>query len=305
MDDRRCPLCGEHRNHTLAELEPADFCDVNYTYSRDFRRLLALPAEARFPIRRCATCGFVYAGLLPDQSFLTKLYDVVIQEAQCVQGSENYAGYARRLRYVAELIELAPAGPALDFGSGLGVTLRILAACGIDAIGYDPSVLRRQYSGASSVTSDPDEIARRGPYAILVLDNVLEHLSDPVATIERLHDMSMREAVAYVSVPAYERDFLEKQLDAHRRGEPLDMTFNPWEHLNYFSRAHLDALMNRGGFRRIRASKLAAAPPIGLRAEESPVARMKNAAASALRLVRYAVTGDGLRTAEHAFYRRD
>jgi SAM-dependent methyltransferase len=307
MQPRSCPLCGEAAGQTLLELEADEFCRTNWTYAADYRAILGLPVRAVFPVRRCVRCGFVYAALRPDDTFLAALYDRVISEADCVSGSENKESYARRLRYVAELIELAPPGRALDYGSGLGVTVRVLAACRIPAVGFDPSALRQRYSQAidEGVTGDLEVVRRRAPYSMIVLDNVLEHLPEPVAVIEALGRLAEPGGIAYVSVPPYEGAFLGRQLDAHRRGAPLDMTLNPWEHLNYFTLVHLDALMSRGGFRRLAASERTAAPAIGLRAQQSRGARVRNALATGVRLALYAAMGDVLATAEHAFYRRD
>src|SRR5688572_27343127 len=107
MTERACPLCGGLQARTVLELEAEDFCRVNPTYSRDFRSLLNLRSPAHFSIRQCIACEFVFAGQVPDQTFLETLYDRVIQRDQCVEGSENSPSYARRLRYVATLIDLA------------------------------------------------------------------------------------------------------------------------------------------------------------------------------------------------------
>lgn len=303
MRARACPLCGEDDAETLFEPEADAFCRTNWSYRPDFRALLGLPGQATFPIVRCRKCNFVFARLLPDDAFLAKLYDEVIREDDCVRGSENRESYARRLRYVAELIELAPDETlrALDYGSGLGVTSRILRACGIETIAFDPSSLRRGYSGEFA---DLEQVQQREPYGMVVFDNVLEHLPDPVRVVMDVGAMTVPHGVAYVSVPSYEREMLDRQIDAHRRGEPLDMTLNPWEHLNYFELQSLDALMGIGGFERIESASRVAAPNVGLRAEESRVARLKNAVASLPRIGRYAVTGDVLASTEHAFYRR-
>lgn len=292
----------------MVELEAEAFCRTNWTYSPDFRALLGLPARAVFPVVRCRRCGMTFAALLPESDFLTTLYERVIRKADCVAGSENRPGYARRLRYVAELLELAPPGDALralDYGSGLGVTLRILRSCGVDAIGFDPSAVRGDYARESEVPMVGDLGALRGSFEIVVLDNVLEHLPEPVVAVEWLRGATSRGTVAYVSVPPYEEIFLREQVERHRRGEAIDMTLNPWEHLNYFSLAHLDALMARGGFRRLAARERTAAPGIGLRPEPNPIRRSKNVAASMARLARYALRGDILASAEHAFYRRE
>jgi SAM-dependent methyltransferase len=301
MEARSCPLCDSGDGEVLLELEAAEFCRTNWTYSPDFRAILDLPERVIYPIRRCRACRFVYAGLLPDDVFLTTLYDRVIREDECIDGSEQRAGYARRLRYVADLLDLAPVGPVLDYGSGLGVTLRILRACRTDAVGLEPSAPRRDYSG--DVVATLEEAAHRGPFAALVLDNVLEHLPDPARAIERIAPLSAPGAVAFISVPSYEQPFLDRQIAAQRRGTSIDMTLNPWEHLNYFTLEHLDALMGRGGFRRIAASRRST-PSIGLRATPTTLARLKNSAASALRLARFAVSGEVLPTVEHAYYRR-
>jgi hypothetical protein len=111
--------------------------------------------------------------------------------------------------------------------------------------------------------------------------------------------------VAYVSVPPYEKAFLHAQIERHRRGLAIDMTLNPWEHLNYFSLGHLDELMRGAGFRRLAASERTHEPALGVRAERKALRRWKNAAASMVRLARYAARGDAMQSAEQAFYRRD
>jgi 2-polyprenyl-3-methyl-5-hydroxy-6-metoxy-1,4-benzoquinol methylase len=306
MQPRACPLCKDDAGEILMELEAEEFCRSNWTYARDFRAILALPSRAIFPIHRCVRCRFVYAALLPDEEFLAKLYDSVISQPHCVEGSENRTSYARRLRYSGELLELSPDGRALDYGSGVGVTSRILAACGVEALAFDPSIVRLSHSRQAGVnaTTEMDEVRRQSPYAMLVLDNVLEHLPDPAGVVESLGALAVPQAVAYVSVPAYEETFLRRQVEAHRTASPINMTLNPWEHLNYFTLNHLDDLMMRGGFQRISASARTTGPVIGLRAEQSGRRRAQNGLATILRLAKYVVTGDVLPSAEHVFYRR-
>lgn len=308
MQPRHCPLCGSNEQETVVELEADAFCRTNWTYSPDFRAILGVGDPALFPIVRCRRCAMVFALLLPGDEFLGALYDRVIQKTECIAGSENRPGYARRLRYVAELLELAPpVDPlrALDYGSGLGVTLRILRACGVESAGYDPSALRNDYVREHDLTIAGSRETLGGTFGAVVLDNVLEHLPDPAGTIEWLRGLTVPGTVAYVSVPPYEAAFLRTQVDRHRNGEAIDMTLNPWEHLNYFSLAHLDALLARGGFRRLEARERTTPPAVGLRPERGAISRSKNAAASMARLARYTIRGDVLATAEHAFYRRE
>lgn len=304
---RSCPLCGTAEGTTLVALAAAEFCDANWTYDPAWRTLLTLPDDAEYPLRRCGSCSFVYASLLPDEQFLQLLYDRVIVKESCVAGSEHSGGYATRLRYVADLLQLAGDHvPALDYGSGAGVTLRILRACNVDAYGFDPSGMRAGYSRETGapVLTDRQSLVEHGPFAMIVLDNVLEHIPDPVEAIRFIASNTRSAAVAFVSVPSYEDDDLQREVSRRARGEKLSMTLNPWEHLNYFSLASLDRLMARGGFVPIRSDELPRVPEIGLRPETALKARAKNAAATLVRLARWAATGRALASTEWRYYRK-
>jgi hypothetical protein len=305
---RACPLCGADEGDVLLAPEAAEFCSTNWTYRADFRTLLGLPEEVRFPIRRCRACSLAYAAVVPSDAFLTTLYEEVIVHASCIEGSENRLSQAGRLRCVADLLELAPEGRAraLDYGSGAGVTLRLFAACGVDAVGFEPSRIRVSYciEAGSQVENDVDALRSHAPFSMVVLDNVLEHIAEPVQTMKLLHAITTPEAVAYVSVPSYETDTMRKQIERHGRGQALDMTLNPWEHLSYFSRGTLDRLMAVGGFRPIPAMEYRRPPDIGLRAQTSRLARIKNVTASAVRALRYAITGEAVVNVTSRYYRR-
>lgn len=304
---RCCPFCGESRPQILFDLAAAQFCSANWSYSKDYAELLGISAEAAFPVDRCESCGFIYARFLPDPEFLTTVYDRVIVYEKCLEGSENRSSHARRLAYVATLIGLAPAAEpqrALDYGCGLGVSLRILQAASVEAVGYDPSPVRNERVGSFGVlVEDEQQIEDHGPFEMIVCDNVLEHLAEPAKTLDLLASVCSPEAVIYVSVPSYEARMVEKQLAALNARRAPDMTLNPWEHLNYFTLRHLDRMMQRAGFAPIEASQLPGAVDIGLRPEPRTMARLKNCLGSAARLTRYGVQGRTDRRVEHAFYR--
>lgn len=305
---RSCPCCGSSDGDLLFDLEAEQFCSVNWSYSTDIRQLLDLPLGARFPIYRCRGCRFVYARLLPPKEFLSCVYEQIILHEECLKGSENKTSYARRMRYVASLIDLAPRQEslrALDFGCGVGVTSRMLSCAGVETFGYDSSRSRADYvkSKAFTIVRDEQTISEHGPYDIIVCDNVLEHVSQPLQTAGFLASVGRSDAVLYVSVPDYEGPFIEQQLAAIRAGHAVDMSLNPWEHLNYFSLFHLDNLLAKHGFFPITATQLVGHVDIGLRPEASISMRLKNGMASMYRLSKYVVTGNSLRNVNGVFYR--
>jgi len=309
MPARPCPLCQSVENESVIDLEADEFCRTNGTYAASYRTMLGLTTPAIFSLVRCRYCAFTFSGTVPEPEFLTTLYDQVIRRESCIEGSENASGYARRLRYVAELLELAPSSQsfrALDFGSGLGVTTRILVACRVDSVGVDPSALRADYVTKAGITTFHSlaSAAPHGPFSMLILDNVLEHLPSPRETITELSALMSKGAIAYVSVPSYEPERLTLEIAKRDAGHEIDMTLNPWEHLSYFSLLHLDQLMQFGGFLRLIARQRRHEPSVGLRAEAKPIPRIKNAAASSLRLAQWMITGSVSETTEHAFYRK-
>lgn len=305
---RACPLCGSSEGEIVLEPEAAEFCRTNWSYDQRWREILGLPNPAVFPLRRCASCGLVYAALLPDDEFLNTLYDRVISGKLCVEGSEHDQSYANRLRYVADLLQLGSntQAKALDFGSGAGVTLRIFEACNVEAVGYEPSELRAEYSrqAGSHVVTVLQDLMDEAPFTIVVLDNVLEHLPAPAQSMKLISSITAPDAVAYVSVPNFDDPIMRREITRHGRQEDLTMTVNPWEHLNYFSPVTLDRLMAETGFAPIAAPQLPHPPDIGLRPEETTLRRIKNGSASAARLLRWIATGEGHSIIERRFFRR-
>jgi len=304
---RVCPACAGTAADCVLDLQAASFCSPNPTYSREYQVLLGVDEHTSFPVVRCNTCGFVYAQLEPDAGFLNTLYEKVIGSSHNAQANEQRSGYALRMRYVADLVSLAPLdGPnkALDFGCGLGITLRMLNAAGVKAVGYDNSEVRRQYAtdNAMRIAHAIEEVRELAPFDIVVCDNVLEHLPDPRGTLRLLASLCAPAAVMYVSVPNGDGSFLGRQGERLRNGGTVDMALNPWEHLNYFDLHHLDRMLDEAGFSAIPATELAFVD-IGLRSESNLITRLKNSLASTLRMARYAATGTALRNPTYGFYR--
>ena len=309
--DRSCPCCARRDRTRLFDLPASRFCASNWTYRTDYAAILNISPNARFAIAQCSECGFIYAEAEPNAAFLAQVYDEVVKHDANTSANENVVGCAHRMRYVADLLDLAPpAGPrsALDYGCGLGTTLRLLEAARVRSVGYDLSGVRLSYASRSStarVVGERRELLADAPFDMIVCDNVLEHLPDPADAIEFLASEAAPGAVLYVSVPDFDRRFLDAQTHAYHTGARLDMSLNTWEHLNYFDLLHLDRILGRVGFLPIPEAKLPkiSVVNIGLRREPWLVPRLKNVGATGLRLARYAATGLALRSPNRAFYR--
>ena len=124
------------------------------------------------------------------------------------------------------------------------------------AEGIDPSrqACAHARSLGESVTEgfyDDAAVEQLGLFDAITLTNMLEHVADPSALIERAHRNLSDGGLICVTVP---NDYNRLQ-ETLRRGQGLP----PWwvappHHLNYFTFASLAGLLSRFGFREIARS---------------------------------------------------
>jgi SAM-dependent methyltransferase len=310
--NRVCPICHAEDSRILFPLQASEFASINRTYVANFADRLKIAGNTAYPVVQCAECGFVFAQRLPSDAFLHKVYEEIIDTRLASAAGRNPQSVVRRMQYVSRLTMLRPPTDgmtALDYGCGFGTTARLLADVGYRVIAFDPSQARRDEAatadGSITVVATENDLCRLGPYQVVVIDNVLEHVADPQRVIGSIAELCDQEAILYISVPSYETDRIARLLQDHRTGRLNDQTLNPWEHLNYFSLVTLDRAMASFGFSPLRAAdEKISNVDIGLRPESRRVPRLKNALASFVRLIRYACTGRGPESVEDRLYVR-
>jgi cyclopropane fatty-acyl-phospholipid synthase-like methyltransferase len=94
----------------------------------------------------------------------------------------------RKLRRHLEALALAPGCKALDFGCGTGLFAGTFAGFGLKYHGYDIdsrmlSYAKRMHSG-HVFASTKDEVARHGPFDLVVANCCFHHISDDVLAEE-------------------------------------------------------------------------------------------------------------------------
>jgi SAM-dependent methyltransferase len=218
--------------------------EVKWSYNTNYAEILGINEAEVFPVLRCMVCHFLYAQLLPSPDFQNFIYEHVIHHLKAHAASLDASGVATRMKYISTLARLVDVAAttkpptALDFGCGFGVNARLLKELGYHVVAFDPSLERRRVVRSDNseieVVDNPAALHALGPFDVFVLDNVLEHVPDPMATLRDFAAICTRSAVGYVSVPSYEPRRVKALVRAHKRGKPVDMTLNPWEHLNYF-----------------------------------------------------------------------
>lgn len=139
----------------------------------------------------------------------------------------------------------------LDIGCGWGQTMKYLAAKGARCSGFDPApeaVAYVQSIGIECVRAGMEKMdvyeGRR--FDVVLLMNVLEHLSDPVQVIEGIHNTVLAKGgMLVVEVP---NEFNAFQVTAQELHGLAQWWVAPPAHLNYFSATSLTALLRGSGF---------------------------------------------------------
>lgn len=307
---RNCPMCGSNEVDAQLQLRADDIAGANWTYSPQYSDILGIEKHTMYPIVVCKACGFIYARMLPHPSFMEALYDRTIDLAAAEKVMLSTGDITRRMSYVRVLATLRPAtveASALDFGCGFGKTAQLFSMLGYRTVAFDTSPARLEYvkalDGSLKVVSSQNEIVEESSFDIIAIDNVLEHVPNPHDILQFVTSICKDNAIIFVSVPSYERKRFNYLINEYSMGKLEDMTLNPWEHLNYFGLDHLDTMMGKYNLVPLKAVDRSTPIDIGLRKTTNTKDRCKNAIASAIRLLYYAVSGCALETVENRIYR--
>lgn len=232
----RCPACDhevEPRGAGRGE-RPGDGGAARYGSSRE--------SVAAVSIRVCPRCGHGWQAPLPDAAALARRY-------AALEDPRYVAETPRRRRSAARLHALVaagapPRGPWLDVGCASGVFLDVVTGAGAEAWGVEPSAwlaaLARRGHG-DRVRCAPLEGAAlpAEAFGVVTLWDVLEHVPDPRGFLALARRHLVPGGLLALKVPA--RDSSVARVLGSRW--PLLLP----EHLHYFTRPSLRALLRQAG----------------------------------------------------------
>jgi 2-polyprenyl-3-methyl-5-hydroxy-6-metoxy-1,4-benzoquinol methylase len=138
----------------------------------------------------------------------------------------------------------------LEIGAGGGLLLRRFRDLGFRCYGVDPA----QWVDDDSIVSDLSEIPGDMRFGVIILADVLEHLVDPLALMERLRGLAESQATLFCSFPC-------KDSRPARRYKGKWSMVRPYGHLHYFSCESARTMLSRAGWQ-ITSVRLARTIPI-------------------------------------------
>tara|TARA_B110000503_G_scaffold139878_1_gene229324 strand:- start:1008 stop:1889 length:882 start_codon:yes stop_codon:yes gene_type:complete len=138
----------------------------------------------------------------------------------------------------------------LDVGCGWAQALLYFKEKGLDCFGFDPAIEAVDYGCKKGLNIkhsglDGMDVFEGKKFNIVSMLNVLEHLADPVKSIDQIKKILKPNGVLVIDVPNEFNDFQLAGRDVHGLD---DWWVAPPNHLNYFSKESLVKLLEKMGF---------------------------------------------------------
>lgn len=235
-----CPLCGAARGRTIHR-------------------------ESWIRIRRCAACGFLFSeerhGDFRDDELADEIagfYDWLDRYRD-----ERVPLLEERLRRIATRFRLGPAPlSVLEVGTGGGALAQACSSAGHRYVGLEP-LLGERFTGSQDprVTILPvrlEDYTTEDRFDVAVMDNVLEHLPDPVAAARQVLGLLRPGGVLWVQVPDEGNPRWRHRLLSLLKERRI--TFPG--HVNLFTARTLRACLLRAGAGNVRIGRTSASHPV-------------------------------------------
>jgi len=246
-----CPVCGSNQAGTLHQATYSDPVLKQFIISfYQGRADLNLFANAVYRVAKCDRCSFIYQTSVLNDEGMAALYGDWVDAKVSLQKKQNaraklFKQYSGQIQTVSRLFPILPGQVnILEFGMGWGYWSRMAQAFGFRVSGFELSPERAQYAGSLGVEVI-DKLPQAGShYHFIYANQVFEHLSSPLETLQQLQARLRPDGVIYLRVP--DARGVEKVLKQSGWSSELD-AIHPLEHINCFTRESLCQLAWRAG----------------------------------------------------------
>lgn len=189
-------------------------------------------------IVQCLSCGFVFVGNTPPQSFYDKYYRDE-SKYEGVRQHEAHEDSTYELVWKFAKKHLDKSSSVLDIGCSTGSLLAFLKEKGYSNLyGIDPApacrkVAKEKY-GIKVDTYYIEDLKPKKKYDFIILSQVLEHLIDIKGAISKIHSLLREGGYLFIGIP-----------DAGRFHINFEEPFGEFstEHINFFTEKSLGPFM--------------------------------------------------------------
>jgi 2-polyprenyl-3-methyl-5-hydroxy-6-metoxy-1,4-benzoquinol methylase len=227
---KNCWLCGE------AELACVKAADVPSTVDAAAFRVTDANYGQSAAVYRCSACGFRQCSDFSDVlSFYEAMDDPGYEASRPPRALQ-----AERL--LQSLRPYRPDGRLLDVGAGSGILVEVAGRLGYRADGIEPSEWMVRSAAAHGLKIQAGVLPHEnvaGPYDVVTLVDVIEHVSDPVDLLVQARNVLASDGIGLVITPdvaSVAARIMGKRWWHYRMA-----------HIGYFERATLLGALRRAG----------------------------------------------------------
>ena len=211
----------------------------------------------------CSKCKFYWYTNTPTDKELSKMYQdsnlinpINLKLKKNILTSKNELLLTRILRVYRSTYSSSNFSKSkvrlLDFGSGTGDFSRIAKQSGLDVTAYDPSLNRNTLKNDENIVyHDNINDLPNNYFDIIILNQVLEHVPNPVETLSRINEIGNENVLVYIAVPNIETAAEGKNIWKDWPFNKNIHTMAPFEHLNGFTPRALEIAINKTGFEKV------------------------------------------------------
>lgn len=205
----------------------------------------------KLEIDHCTDCGHYWYLEQPNQTMLNNMYDLG-RPLLPIKKIQDRSASPKMISEMNRLMKLVgrPEPRLLDYGSGFGRWARAAVIKGFDVTAYEPSKERGLENNEIGFTLVHDiEELKNHLFDVINLEQVLEHVSDPVKLLHDLREFCAPGSMVRITVPNVlrcpegDKLWYEWPYNGTRAH-----TMAPFEHLHGFTPRSLLSMIDRAGF---------------------------------------------------------
>jgi Methyltransferase domain len=264
----QCPACAAPNPTSIVQLDSVRreaflrFDEIKYGGVMS-NWLEEIPVE----VLGCRECGHAWYMYQPEPDQLSLMYSAgrpLLGSATSTNAPS--AAMQQEMRKVRRLFPAVDREPLLlDYGSGRGRWARAAVAEGFRVVAYEPSVERGHETSPPFQLVHSESDLQGMKFDVIHLEQVLEHVPDPLETLTTLKALCGPHTVVRIAVPNILRDPSGTRI---WETWPFDgkspHVLAPFEHLQGFTPSSLRQLCRRAGYRPISPFRIVQTHPTNL-----------------------------------------
>ncbi|MBI4058748.1 class I SAM-dependent methyltransferase [Candidatus Microgenomates bacterium] len=206
------------------------------------RKLTLLGKNKGASIFKCLKCGLGVTQSVRQENYQTYHRDPVYLTSQ--KQFRNI--FSKRMQILSEFRDANYNGKALEVGSSTGLILSLLKESGWEVLGIEPSHTaasnaREKGIATLNTTFENAKLPPRS-FDLVIFNHVLEHLTDPVKTLQKTNKVLRKKGLVFIDVPNFASFSARVERETWRY-------ILPKEHLWHFTPTALFMLLQKAGFK--------------------------------------------------------